>query len=40
LVALLVVVKRNPFGCQKFWSLTLKDPRKFRYLKQSNFLCR
>jgi hypothetical protein len=32
--------KRNLFGCQKFWSLTLKDPRKFGYLKQSNFFCR
>jgi hypothetical protein len=40
LVALLVVVKRNLFGCQKFLSLTLKDLRKFGYLKQSNFFCR
>ena len=26
--------KKMPFGCQKSWSLTFKDPRKFGYLKE------
>ena len=26
--------RRNPFGCQRAWSLTFKDPSKFGYLKR------
>jgi hypothetical protein len=29
----LLVAKRKPFGCQRPWSLTSKDPNKFGYLK-------
>jgi hypothetical protein len=34
----LLVAKRNPFGCQRPWSLTSKDPNKFGYLKEIDFL--
>jgi hypothetical protein len=30
----LLVPKRKPFGCQRPWSLTSKDPNKFTYLKE------
>lgn len=33
----LLVPKRKPFGCQRPWSLTSKDPNKFGYLKEINF---
>jgi hypothetical protein len=39
-VVLLVVIEKSPLWCQKFWSLTLKDPRKFGYLKASDLFCR
>ena len=32
--------KKNAFGCQKSWSLTFKDPKKFGYLKELLPLCR
>jgi hypothetical protein len=34
----LLVARRNLFGCQKSWSLTSKDPNKFGYLKEIDFL--
>jgi hypothetical protein len=34
----LLVPKRKPFGCQNPWSLTSKDPNKFGYLKETDFL--
>jgi hypothetical protein len=33
----LLVPKMKPFGCQRPWSLTSKDPNKFGYLKEINF---
>ena len=36
----IMVLKRMPFGCVKFWSLTSKDPRKFGYLKELLLFCR
>ena len=32
--------KKNAIGCQKSWSLTFKDPRKFGYLKELLLFCR
>jgi hypothetical protein len=34
----LLVPKRKPFVCQNPWSLTSKDPNKFGYLKEIDFL--
>ena len=30
--------RRKPFGCQRAWSLTFKDPSKFGYLKRIDLL--
>ena len=30
--------RRKSFGCQRAWSLTFKDPSKFRYLKRIDLL--
>jgi hypothetical protein len=38
LVPQLLATKREPFGCQRSWSLTSKDPNKFGYLKEIDFL--
>jgi hypothetical protein len=37
LVHKLLATKRKPFGCQKPWSLTSKDPNNFGYLKEIDF---
>jgi hypothetical protein len=37
LVHILLATRRKPFGCQKPWSLTSKDPNKFGYLKEIDF---
>jgi hypothetical protein len=34
----IVGTKKKPFGCQNPWSLTSKDPNKFGYLKEIDFL--
>jgi hypothetical protein len=38
LVPQLLAIKRKPFGCQRPWSLTFKDPNKFGYLKEIDLL--
>ena len=38
LVLQLLETKRKLFGCQRPWSLTSKDPSKFGYLKEIDFL--
>jgi hypothetical protein len=38
LVPQLLATRRNPFVCQIPWSLICKDPNKFRYLKEIDFL--
>jgi hypothetical protein len=37
LVHQLLVTKVNPFGYQRPWLLTPKDPNKFKYLKEIDF---
>jgi hypothetical protein len=38
LVLQLLETRRKLFGCQRPWSLTSKDPSKFGYLKDIDFL--
>jgi hypothetical protein len=38
LVLQLLAPRRKLFGCQRPWSLTSKDPNKFGYLKEIDFL--
>jgi hypothetical protein len=38
LVPQLLATKIKPFGCQRPWSLTSKDPNKFGYLKEIDFV--
>jgi hypothetical protein len=38
LVLQLLAIRTKLFGCQRPWSLTSKDPSKFGYLKEIDFL--
>jgi hypothetical protein len=37
-VGTVIVGNKKPFGCQRPWSLTSKNPNKFGYLKEIDFL--